>query len=170
MIRFAWYETKNESITNWAISSIADDDLLTAYNQLRKIRGVGNKISSFYLRDIYLLSDSKSKNIDNRYLLQPIDVWTRRAARTFLNDQDASDKKCAEFLINKEDELGVSNGSLNVALWVLGSQVVKNDKTFTENIQELKKENHRKLINSFTYKIENTRTWLSLLEGIRDSL
>jgi len=170
MIRFAWYETENNSIASWAATCINNDDLSIAFEKLRKIRGVGSKISSFYLRDIYILSGNTNRNIRDRHLIQPIDVWTRRAARCFLNDQDASDEKCATFLTEYEDNIGMLSGSLNIALWVLGSQIAEDEKTFIEFVQDIKREDRNSLKNRFASKISDEREWLVFLETVHDGI
>jgi len=170
MIRFAWYETEDKSITNWASTRIDNDELLSAFEKLRKIRGVGSKISSFYLRDIYILSGNTNRNIRDRHLLQPIDVWTRRAARCFLDDENASDKQCAEFLIEYEDNIGILNGSLNIAFWVLGSQIAEDEKTFVELVQGIKQGNRNSLRRQLAEKISNEREWIAFLETVHNGL
>ena len=170
MIRFVWYETKDESIASWALSSIENDDLSKVFNTLKKIRGVGNKISSFYLRDIYILSGRTNSSIKNRHLLQPIDVWTRRAARIFLDNQNASDKSCAEFLIGFEDKIEIVNGSSNIALWVLGSQIAENEETFTGFIKSMKQRNRDDFKRLLAKKISDERQWLTLLETVHNDL
>ena len=69
MIHFAWYETEDETIAKWAATCIEKDELSSAFKKLKKIRGVGDKISSFYLRDIYILSGNVNRSIRDRYLL-----------------------------------------------------------------------------------------------------
>ena len=170
MLRFAWYEAKNMSIAGWAATCINNDDLSNAFQKLKQIRGIGNKIASFYLRDIYILSGNSSRNIRDRHLIQPIDVWTRRAAQCFLNNKDASDEECATFLVNYEDKKGMQNGSMNIALWVLGAQIAEDEKTFIEFVQDIKRSDHDSLKNRFATKIADEREWLSFLEAVHNGI
>lgn len=170
MIRFAWYETENSSIAGWAATCIKNDDLLNAFEKLKKIRGVGNKIASFYLRDIYILLGNANKTLRNSHLIQPIDTWTRRASRLLLNDKDASDEKCAAFLIEYENKIGIINGSLNIAIWVLGSQIAEDEKTFNEYIYDIKRKDSNSLKNRLADKIEEEREWLNFLETIHSGI
>lgn len=170
MIRFGWYETQDKSLANWAATCIENDDLLSAFEKLKRIRGVGSKISSLYLRDICVLSGNANRNIRDRYLLQPIDVWTRRAARYLIDDKEASDKKCAEFLTEFEDNIGILNGSLNIALWVLGSQIAQNKKTFVEFLKGIKQQDRSGLKRKLAEKILEEKAWLTILKTIHDGL
>jgi len=170
MIRFAWYETENSSITGWAATCIMNDEFLNAFDKLKKIRGIGNKIASFYLRDIYILSGYVNRSYRNRHLIQPIDTWTRRASRLLLNDKHASDEKCAACLIEYEDEIGIINGSLNIAIWVLGSQIAEDEKTFNQYIQDIIRKDSSSLKNRLADRIAKEREWLSFLETIHNEI
>ena len=170
MVHFAWYETENQSIAKWATYCIENDNLESAFEKLKKIRGVGNKIASFYLRDIYLLSENTNKNLKNRHLLQPIDVWTRRAAQCLLPDQNATDEKCAKFLIDYEDKYEMSYGTSNIAFWVLGSQIVDDEKSFINFVKGIKQNNTDTLRSQLEEKISEWREWLTFLEKIHSEL
>lgn len=166
LIYFAWNETKRASITRWTLNSLQSDNLKKAFKCLKKIRGVGDKISSFYLRDIYILSGYNKTNLQNRHLLHPIDRWTRRAARILSRDNTAPDKKCAEILIDLEDELGIVTGVSNVAFWVLGSQIAEDEKTFTDLVQSIRDRNRTRLSTLLSKKISEQREWLFFLETL----
>jgi hypothetical protein len=170
MVHFAWHETEYQSIAKWAANCIKNDNLESAFEKLKKIRGVGSKIASFYLRDIYILSGNANRNIRDRHLLQPIDVWTRRAAQCLLSDQNASDQECAKFLIDYEDKLEMSNGTSNIAFWVLGSQIADDEKTFVNFVEGIKQNNPDPLKGQLEKMISEWEEWLTLLEKIHDAL
>lgn len=72
------YWLASENISNIAVyirNLIADGNTNDAYKFMKKIRGVGEKISSLYLRDIVYLAGLDEDNISDLYLLQPIDTW-----------------------------------------------------------------------------------------------
>lgn len=167
LIYFAWHETNETSITGWALNSIRNDSLRNSFKSLKKIRGVGDKISSFYLRDIYILSGCHNRNIQNKHLLQPIDIWTRRAARILSTDHEAPDGRCAEILIDLEDELDMVTGASNIAFWVLGSQIAEDEKTFTDFVQSIRDRNENRLNTLLNNKISEQREWLCFLETLR---
>jgi len=166
LIYFAWYEANNTSVTGWALNLIENDNLQNAFKSLKKIRGVGDKISSFYLRDMYILSGYNNINIQNRHLLQPIDIWTRRAAQILSRDHHATDRNYAEVLITLEDEFGMVTGASNIGFWVLGSQIAEDEKTFTNFVQCIKDRNRNRLRTLLNNKITEQRKWLKFLETI----
>ena len=170
IICFAWYETDQDSITGWTLSSIENDNLLNSFNILRKIRGVRKKISSFYLRDIYILSGRHDRSIRNRYLLQPIDVRTRRAARILSDHEHASDRSYAEILIGLEDEMELVTGSSNIAFWVLGSQIAEDEKTFTKYVQAIRDRDEDMLNSLLNSKISEEKDRLEFLQALSTNL
>lgn len=117
-----------------------DNNLKEVFDSIKSIRGVGNKIASFYLRDIYMLSPHHIKNLDSKHLLQPIDVWTRRAGRIIKSDSNATDKQCAEALLEIEEKYGLIAGSSNVAFWVFGAKIAENEDTFRKPFMLSRKE------------------------------
>jgi hypothetical protein len=142
LVKFSFLETNGEPISQWALNLIENNDLPTAFESLKKIRGVGDKIASFYLRDIYLLSNKKYKiNPKDRYLLQPIDIWTRRAGRVLMGKPDLKDKLkdrlYAEALSDFEDAFKLAHGSSNAAFWVFGSQFTGNETVFAQIVKAI---------------------------------
>jgi len=154
----------SDNIPNIAIhirDYISKDDTQRAYNFMKSIRGIGEKISSFYLRDIAYLAGLDEKNISDLYLLQPIDTWIEQTLKILFNSdapQGLKDKQ--ELIVDLCKESGVSSISFNQGAWVLGSQIagefkkfnrILNDYAFAQKVIE----NHIKDKKEYLREVKN---------------
>src|SRR5262249_39043662 len=93
LVKFVWdvSNSENKTIAGWAFRMIGENRIREAHNSLKTIWGVGDKIASFYLRDIFWLGHGRkpplSTTINDDYLLQPVDIWVERAANALGNKQ-----------------------------------------------------------------------------------
>jgi len=103
---------------------MADGDTAQAYDFMKSIRGVGEKISSFYLRDIAYLADLDESSISDVYLLQPIDTWLEQTLRIlFGSNAPRSVKEKQRLVVDLCSQSEVSSIAFNQGAWVLGSQI-----------------------------------------------
>jgi len=170
LINFAWNEVGNDSVTGWALNLICSDDIRTAFNGLKRIRGVGDKIASFYLRDIYALSVFHDNEMQDKDLLQPIDVWTERAGKILLNNNNATPSQCADALMHLEDDLELLTGESNIAFWVFGSIVTDDILKFNDAVSAISARNVNNLRNVIDSIINEERSWLTFLESLSEDL
>lgn len=65
----------------WAVDAIYTGRSATAFAQLDSIHAVGDKLATFYLRDVAFLEDLQSNiNTDDYVYFQPVDTWVERVA------------------------------------------------------------------------------------------
>ena len=166
LINFAWNIADDKSVAGWALDFIEENNIREAFNSLKRIRGIGNKIASFYLRDIYILSDLHDINLRNKHLLHPIDVWTERAARVLLDNPEATPRQCAQALIDLEQDLGLLTGVSNIGFWVFGSEVTDNISIFIEAVKAISERNSNILRNLLARQIDEEKDWLNFLESL----
>lgn len=166
LLNFAWNVADEKSLTKWAIDLISADEIRNTFDSLRRIRGIGDKIASFYLRDLCILTNQPSGTFRDVYLLQPIDVWTERAARLLLNNTHATKRQCAQALIDLENELGLSPGVSNIGFWVFGAKIVDGISTYIEAVKAISERNRINLRNIVMRQITEEREWLMFLESL----
>ena len=166
LINFAWNIADDKSVAGWALDFIEENNIREAFNSLKRIRGIGNKIASFYLRDIYILSDLHDINLRKKHLLHPIDVWTERAARVLLDNPEATPRQCAQALIDLEQDLGLLTGVSNIGFWVFGSEVTDNISIFIEAVKAISERNSNILRNLLARQIDEEKDWLNFLESL----
>ena len=100
-----------------------------AFSFLNSIRGIGPKITSFFLRD--LSEKCHKKPPEDRELLQPIDVWIRRIVFTIRVDNwsaeneydNRRDREIAEWIVEEAKKAKCNPERINMGMWYFGSQV-----------------------------------------------
>jgi len=123
------------NIVKWASLLVASGDVETVWDNLVKIRGIGKKIASFFLRDIVYAFEINEEIIRQKIYLQPIDIWTKRGAEVFakfISKTPYSYWDYAEIIIEVSEHARVSSTLTNTGLWILGSQLVRDGKQFQE--------------------------------------
>jgi hypothetical protein len=140
-------------------------DLRKTYDRLNDIRGVGPKIASFFLRDVALRDPASYHEIQNRELLQPIDIWVRRTATLLAGDPDdrRSNLAIAKELVKLAAEAGCCDLSVNSGSWYFGSQVVgtlRDLRAALSNREALKER-----LQSRAQALRNEAAVLSLVSG-----
>lgn len=112
---------------NIVLYSLNTEDLPNIFQQLLTIKSVGDKIASFYLRDLDFVFDiAKSLvNKEDYILMQPLDTWVRKISIQLGIVQNQKDtywmkkavvKFCLEANINPND--------YNVGAWYVGSHKI----------------------------------------------
>ena len=133
LVRFAAdvCDGKDTTVAEWAFRMISENRLSEAHIALKSVWGIGDKIASFYLRDIFWLGHDLNPRakVDNDHLLQPIDIWVRRAAEE-LGHRSQSAESVAKFVSAFEKSKGVAHGGGNISFWMLGGRYLANEKEF----------------------------------------
>ena len=143
--KFAWDKSNgiNYTVTIWAFNKIFDNNLLEAHRQLKTVWGIGNKIASFYLRDVFWLgsnlnpSKTFTEKLDNLHLIQPIDIWIERAASA-LGCNKKSKEDIAKYIISFEQDMGLPPGGANIGFWMLGSNYLQNKDDYITVVKSFK--------------------------------
>jgi len=101
VIEFVADNLKGRCLVPWA------RDLLKSkpeevHKSIIEIRGVGDKIASFFLRDVACIFGIELTK--NREILQPIDTWIRFVAQDLADNPKLTDKKCAKYIVEHSRE------------------------------------------------------------------
>lgn len=106
----------HKNIYYYLKNTIKEDSLSSAYKQLGKLSGIGDKLASFTLRDICLLNPDLE--IDDYGLVFPIDTWARQVCEKIFKYEN--DMEIKDFFVQQctggFDFLKVSAG-----IWYLGA-------------------------------------------------
>ena len=108
----------------FSLRKIEANNLWEAHVALMRIRGVGPKIASLFLRDITLRNNMTDIGLSDRHLLQPIDVWLERTTKLLIGG-DVSKNDAGRGLTSLADEAGCSAPHLNAGSWYFGSKVAR---------------------------------------------
>jgi hypothetical protein len=103
--------------------------LTAVYRSLKEVPGVGPKIAAFICRDVVFLADLENQvSSTDAWMLQPVDVWTRRVAEFLDRTLDARpDEDVARFLTATAEAAGTSGIAFNQGSWFFGSQVARKE-------------------------------------------
>lgn len=98
--------------------------LLEAYKWLKSVRGIGPKIATLFLRDIWsFIGAWQDTPRSDLYCLQPIDRWVRFWSRECWPHKDwpSSDEKFAKMLVSACQQMNIDPVSFNKGAWFVGS-------------------------------------------------
>lgn len=98
-------------------------DIQSAFNLLKSIRGVGDKVASFYLRDLVVVTNIVLGNIGDRYLLQPVDTWVERTIRILNGGQGMNRNQIANWIVNNSGQPEL----VNMGIWYFCSQIAQSE-------------------------------------------
>jgi len=97
--------------------------LKEAHKWLTDINGIGNKVASLFLRDIwYFIGEWPNTPPTDRKFLQPVDVWVRSLSeRAFQGAWPRADLAFAEQIVNRCKSVGIDPIEFNKGAWFVGS-------------------------------------------------
>jgi hypothetical protein len=117
-------------LIDWVQNRIQNETSVV-YKSLCSIPGIGPKIASYFMRDVAVAYqfDCFPADVNNRYLLQPIDIWTRRAAEGLGAEKARTDDfdPAAKFIVNESLNAGVSPERVNQGMWYFGAEIAGTD-------------------------------------------
>lgn len=120
--------------------------LKDTHDSFKKIRGIGDKIASFFLRDVAFLDKNISINelekLQDRWLLQPVDLWIKRTVSFLDGPNEQENKEIAKRLVEMADDAQCCALSLNAGAWYLGAEIATTERRFEDclkNVGGLKK-------------------------------
>ncbi len=143
LVKFVWdiSDKGNETVASWSFRLLSENKIKEAHERLKTIWGIGDKIASFYLRDIFWLGhklkpETSKLEANDLHLLQPIDIWVERAARA-LGVKQNSTTSIAKSISSFERDNGLAPGGGNIGFWVLGSNYLESEDDFCDVIRAI---------------------------------
>jgi len=122
----------NYNLINYSLQTIGNEkhEIEKIYSELDSLTAVGDKIASFFLRDLVCIFDLELQS-DKQIFLQPIDIWVSRILEK-LNIAQKSDidkaisgnknslKIVREAIIKVCDDAKISSIEFNQGAWYIG--------------------------------------------------
>ena len=111
------------NIVNHALAMIKGGEVDQAYEEIDGIYSVGDKVTSFFLRDLVTVFDLEPLIMEERYVyLQPVDIWVQRVGQQIgLIDRTSPPKQMKLAIIDRCLEHRVSPVAFNQGAWYLGA-------------------------------------------------
>ncbi len=161
-------ETNN--IAKYVATCLIDNETKKAYEFIKKVRGCGEKIVPFYLRDIAdkIIENKSIENeskISDLYLLQPIDTWLKQTFKIIFNEKEVNTHEKQKEIVELCEKAKVSSISFNQGAWILGNQFAGNYKDLKELLNK-----KTKLQNLVKKKIKKLNIHIDALKDVEKSL
>jgi len=122
------------------IRKMAEFSMTDAFIALTNIKGIGDKIATFLLRDLICILNLEEKiPLEHRILLQPVDRWVKNTAICLWADLEVrvSSWGIAMRIVDKCNEFNISGVRFNQGTWKFGTSKVKNIKHLRNDLEEL---------------------------------
>ncbi len=139
LVRFASEVSNSDgTVAAWAFRMISENKLKGAHDSLKTVWGIGDKIASLYLRDIFWLGHNLNPevSVNDDYLLQPVDIWVRRAAEELTHKKESA-RSAAGVVSCFEKENCIPHGGGNIAFWMLGAKYLDDEEQFRNVIKAI---------------------------------
>jgi len=120
---------------------------------LISIRGIGNKIASFFLRDLVDVMNINLGQIQNRNLLQPIDVWVERTIKILSNNQKMNKNQISNWIVQTSNQNNINPERINMGIWFFCSNIVRSEYRLNTTLGNLN--NAQNLLNELRNNIRN---------------
>lgn len=133
-----------------------ENDIQPSFDLLTSIRGIGDKIASFYLRDLIDVMDiTLNNNAQNVCLLQPIDTWVKRTVKILLCGNQAVNEteEVADWIVKTSIQHNINPQRVNMGIWFFGSTIAKSEYRLKEALKDLNYA--QKLVNGFRDKVRS---------------
>ena len=124
------------NLVRWAAEGIGDGQLGNVSQQIRAVRGLGTKITAWFLRDVVMALGIDETDLEPSALLQPIDIWTRRGASVLaglpqmLRYGRHGDARAAAAIVDASRSAGVGATLVNAGLMMFGELFAPTPETF----------------------------------------
>jgi len=124
------------NLFDWVQREVASSGRLTTpYTEVISAKGIGPKITRFFLRDAVWVADMESEVVQrDRHYIQPIDIWVRRTAETLwprLSGDRISDEDISRRIADACETHGISNAEFNQGAWYFGAKEMQGDEERT---------------------------------------
>jgi len=136
VLRQEGYESKPNIVTVTR-QLLENGEVQKTYKVLKRIRGIGPKITSLFLRDVADWFKINDLPPDQRFLLQPVDVWVRRTVEA-LNPMDKKrDEDIARWICEESRKFNANPEKVNQGIWYFCSQVVGSKQRLEEALKNI---------------------------------
>jgi len=117
-------KTTNYNIYVYALDNIKNHKTMKLYEKLKTIHQVGQKLASFFIRDLIIVYELKKYLTDEDFkAVFPIDTWVRQVAiKIEICNENDNDKIIIEKLVETFKKHKINELLFNAGAWYLGSR------------------------------------------------
>jgi Holliday junction resolvasome RuvABC DNA-binding subunit len=101
---------------------------------IQNINGIGPKIASLFLRDIAVMYNIFPAK--DRHLLQPVDVWVKRAFERLTDHHNPDVETIERGIIKEAARINVLPEAINQGMWYFSSQIADSEYRLSEALDD----------------------------------
>lgn len=132
------YNFLNRTFTTFIQNTVNQNrNIIQAFTFLKTIRGIGDKIASFYLRDLVVVIKINLVNIGNRELLQPIDIWVDRTVKFLAGNQNMSRKQVANWIVVNCIQHNLNPENINMGIWFFCASIANSEYRLNQSLANI---------------------------------
>ena len=132
---------------------IQSKNVRDVFRLVKGIRGIGDKVAPLYLRDLVDVMNIPLNNIQDRHLLQPIDIWVERTVKILTNNQAMNRNQVATWIVNSSRQYEVNPQRINMGIWFFCSNIAGSEYKLRNTLNNLNIAQN--LVNNFRANIKN---------------
>lgn len=113
------------NFVKYTVNQIKEGKISDAFSKLNGIYAIGDKLASFYLRDVVLIFElEKYLRPDDFQYCQPIDTWVKQVAvkLDIITSQETETKSVKSAIINACKKSDTSPLLFNAGAWMVGAR------------------------------------------------
>jgi len=123
------------NIVVFARAGLQLDRTANIHHAIQDINGIGPKIASLFLRDIAVMY--KVFPTKDRHLLQPVDVWVKRAFEKLTHHHNPDIETIQRGIIKEAARVGVLPEAVNQGMWYFSSQIADSEYRLSKALDDL---------------------------------
>jgi len=151
-------KTLEKPLAKWVVDNLPNTPQIV-HDRLREVSGVGEKIASFFMRDVACRFNVFPIRAEDRRLLQPVDIWVERAATCL----GAPAGEAADFLVRCSGTDGNRPERVNQGIWLFGAEVVRSQETLKRFLCTISGKDE--VVNDLEAQIAHRREILKCLQS-----
>jgi hypothetical protein len=155
-------KTLEKPLVKWVVDNLSNTPQIV-HDRLREVSGVGEKIASFFMRDVACRFNVFPVRAEERRLLQPVDIWVERAATCL----GAAAGEAADFLVRSSGTVGNRPERVNQGIWLFGAEVARSQEMLKSFL--CKTSGKDQVIRALKVQIAHHREILKCLESAPDA-
>ena len=128
-------------------------DITQSFRFLETIRGIGDKIASFYLRDLVVTFNLNLASVQNRWLLQPIDIWVKCTVKALAGNQNMNKQQLANWIVSNSLQYNSNPEHINMGIWFYCALIANSEYRLVQSLQNINMAHS--LINEFRSRIND---------------
>ena len=115
----------DNNFVKYTVNQIKEGKIFDVFDKLNGIYAIGDKLASFYLRDVILIFElEKYLKVDDFQYCQPVDTWVKQVAikLDIITSQETEVKLVKSSIINACEKAGASPLLFNAGAWMVGAR------------------------------------------------